>query len=121
MRRDIGFNTRWPKAYLPEIGQTRFTKEQKEGFRWHSMPYCIEPKIGGAYYIVNRSYIPIGDETYKLKGLTPEIVKELSITNADFYLYDDLTVPTRSAEAMAAYLKRLAILETLGAVFRFPF
>jgi hypothetical protein len=100
-------------------------------FRAVYMPYCIEKQKDGRYVVLNRDYKPVGmaTESYvhyddfpvavQLKGLTARIAKKVSfgdgagISGDRIYLYDDSCIPTRSAENMSDYMRRLAILAKL--------
>lgn len=93
------------------------------------MPYCLDQQPDGRYAILNREYKPVGFFTkewinyadypvlVELKGLGPKTIEKLSYDGKSdpdrIYLYNDGSVPTRSAENMKEYQKRLAILAKL--------
>lgn len=96
------------------------------------LPYCIEKQPDGRYLVLNREYKPVGFKTrehieyekypiyVELKGLGSATAAKLSC-NGDsstdkIYLYNDGCVPTKSAEHMENYLKRLEILAKLKVV-----
>jgi hypothetical protein len=90
-------------------------------FRWWFLPYCLKAVEKGRYVILNRAYKPIGTltaewveyEPHAVKmRITPIMAQALSF-NKDcsvetIYLYDDASVPTKSAHDMEKYLERLA-------------
>ncbi|MFA7607243.1 MAG: hypothetical protein WCY08_11735 [Rhodocyclaceae bacterium] len=97
-----------------------------ENIRAVYFPYCIEKQSDGSWVLLNRNYKPVGFNTaewvtysefpvsIKLKGLGPATLRKLSCHDEEpgdrVYLYNDGSVPTRDAKAMAAYLKKLEIL-----------
>jgi hypothetical protein len=98
-------------------------------FRAVHLPYCLKRLPDGRYVALNRRYKPLGFNTLaqveyekypiavKFKGLTRKVASKLSHKGSeeleDIFLYDDSCVPTRSAQKMQAYLRRLAILAKL--------
>jgi len=98
-------------------------------FRSVFLPYCLDKQSDGRYVVLNREYKPIGFKTtenieyedypicVELKGITSTTAAKLSYKgdpNTDrIYLYNDGCVPTKSAEHMKSYLKRLEILAKL--------
>lgn len=101
-------------------------------FRSIHLPYCIQRKPDGRYMVLNREYMPLGWRTKKgypdeglvdsqlavsFKGLTARVAEQLSFNGKEeletIYLYNDGCIPTESAEAMNAYMRRLAILAKL--------
>ena len=93
------------------------------------LPYVIKKLEGGRYVILNREYKPLGFKTYdhvdyeaypialKLKGLTKAVAAKLSDDGSDnldvIALYNDGSLPDKSAKNMEAYLKKLSILAKL--------
>ncbi|WP_156000793.1 hypothetical protein [Thioalkalivibrio sp. ALJT] len=100
-----------------------------ENVRAVYFPYCIQKQEDGSWLLLNRNYKPVGFNTgdwitysdfpvsMKVKGLGPDTLRKLSCHDEEpgdrVYLYNDGTVPTGDAKAMAAYLKRLEILLNL--------
>ncbi len=98
-------------------------------FRSVFLPYCLQRQPDGRYAVLNREYKPLGFWTgawivyekhptlVKLPGLNAKLAKKVSWNgSADtktIYLYNDGCIPTESASAMEAYLKRLASLMKL--------
>lgn len=98
-------------------------------FRTVFLPYCIHRQADGRYAVLNRGYKPLGFHTrdhvryedypicVELPGLSAELAAQLSIRGDRaldrIYLYDDRSLPTRSAAAMRAYLGRLRLLASL--------
>ncbi len=97
--------------------------------RWAFLPYCLDRQDDGRYAILNRLYKPVGFNTsewvdysaypvcVKVRGLGPATARKLSCHGHGdldrIYLYNDGCVPTRSPDAMAAYLEKLQILASL--------
>ncbi len=97
-----------------------------ENVRAVYFPYCIQKQEDGSWVLLNRNYKPVGFNTsdfikyedypvaMKIKGIGPSILKKLSYKDEEssdmVYLYNDGSVPTSSASAMSAYLKKLEIL-----------
>ena len=93
------------------------------------LPYCLDRQPDGRYVILNREYKPLGFKTrdrvdygaypiaVKLKDLTEAKAAKLSHEGSEnldrIYLYNDATVPTRSAVHMRSYLERLEVLMSL--------
>ena len=93
------------------------------------LPYCLDRLPDGRYVILNREYKPLGFKTrdrvdygaypiaVKLKDLTEAKAAKLSHEGSEnldrIYLYNDATVPTRSAVHMRSYLERLQVLMSL--------
>jgi hypothetical protein len=100
-----------------------------DDFRCVHLPYCIKRLPKGNHIVLNRDYKPIGFRTtaqldyeaypigVKFKGLTAETVAKLSCKGSsdadEIFLYNDGSIPTKSAENMKAYLERLGILAKL--------
>ena len=86
-------------------------------------PYCLKRQSDGRYALLNRRYKPVGFFTggwVKHDGhpilvnmrITPKMAASVSWekspkTDAIFF-YNDGCIPTRSTEAMAAYLDRIS-------------
>ncbi len=97
-----------------------------ENVRAVYFPYCIEKQSDGSWLLLNRNYKPVGFNTgewvrygefpvsMKIEGLSDATLRKLSCHDSEpgdrVYLYNDGSVPTRNAEAMAAYLRKLEIL-----------
>lgn len=97
-------------------------------YRWVFMPYCIKRLKDGRYIVLNRDYKPLGIRTRdwvdydshptaaKIK-ITAATARKLSWETKDdtdvIYLYNDGSVPTRSAADMKTYLAKLAVLAKL--------
>jgi hypothetical protein len=91
------------------------------------LPYCLKQTKPGWYAILHREYKPLGQLTGKLgdyaqqavriKGLGPATARRLSVhgdpDQTAIYLYDDGSIPTRSAWNWEAYSRRLNILAKL--------
>jgi hypothetical protein len=97
-----------------------------ENVRVVYFPYCIERQADGSWVFLNRNYKPVGFNTgdwvtyadfpvsMKIRELGPATLRELSCGEGEpgnrVYLYTNGSEPTRNAEAMAAYLKKLELL-----------
>lgn len=96
-------------------------------------PYCVKNLGDGRVILLNRKYKPLGvtsvdwieyesHPTAVRAQLTPGAAKKISWAgktpdaNGFVWLYDDGCSPWQSADAMQAYLDRLAVLmsQTLG-------
>lgn len=93
------------------------------------LPYCLKRLDDGRYVILNRDYKPLGlpgtdwvtyeehPSAVRLR-ITEETAASLSYKGnpdkAAIYLYNDGCIPTRSNQAMEAYLDRLAHLMKLS-------
>lgn len=115
-----------------KLNYDRRTGERE--LRWTHFPYSIKlvsvkPLL---WTVVGRSSKPIGLHTFdmleyegfQLRGLARELdridvrsadERENLVWPYDVYLYNDACVPTRKAEYMQAYLKRLGRLMRLNA------
>jgi hypothetical protein len=98
-------------------------------FRCVHLPYCIKKLPSGKHIVLNRDYKPIGFRTaaqldyeaypigIEFKRLTAKTVSKLSCKSSSdastIYLYDERSIPTKSARNMQAYLERLGILAKL--------
>lgn len=100
-----------------------------ESVRAVYFPYCIQKQEDDSWVLLNRNYKPVGFNTsdfinygdypvsIKLKGIGLATLKNLSYNDEEtsnmVYLYNDSCVPSGSASAMSAYLKKLEILMKL--------
>lgn len=89
-------------------------------------PYGMERNKDGSWTLFNREYSPVGvvqggyydwnDERHKvrIKGLGKADLKKLDCSGGAhgdrIYFYNDASSPEQSAEAMASYLEKMAIL-----------
>lgn len=95
-------------------------------FRSIYSPYLLKRMKDGEYVVLNREYKPVGFFTQdfikyedypvrvRFKGLTAAKAGKISCKGEknleEIVLYDDGSIPTRSAKAMRAYMQRLEIL-----------
>lgn len=98
-------------------------------FRAVFLPYCIQKLDDGRFVVLNRDYKPLGFKTREhivyedypicvnMPGLTSRVAEKLSWKESpetkEIFLYNDGSVPTRSAGDMNRYLDRLARLAKL--------
>lgn len=101
-------------------------------FRAVFLPYCLERQKDGRYVVLNRRYKPLGFMTSdwvdygkqpiaaKLR-LPKNLIAKLSCNTpadpAKFWLYNDDSIPTRSAANMRAYQAKIALLAKLKIQF----
>jgi hypothetical protein len=95
-------------------------------YGWVYMPYCLQPMGADRWVILNRGYKPVGVHTRAHLDYSPFVtelhVKRSSLRHLDWrpdkalstlewphaiLLYNDGCDPTRSADAMERYLKRV--------------
>ena len=98
-------------------------------YRRTNLPYLLQRLADGIWVELNRDYkpltVPRGDwidyELYpfrrKVAAIAPELRKELDIiedgSGYKLYLYHDGCIPTYSKKFMAAYERRLNIIDSL--------
>ena len=85
-------------------------------------PYCLKKRDDGTYIVLNRDYRPIGFDSperveykdypinIKVARISKQAITEIACHVDDtgtFWLYNDKTYPTDSAENMRVYLDKL--------------